>query len=548
MADTISDCDLAIFGSGAGGLSTAVAAREAGLDVVLCEKDVLVGGGSALAHGGLWAAANHVAAAEGIADSREAGLAYMRFVAGHAADDAMMAAYINSAPEALRFFESCGLKLRVIHGFPDHYFPMAPGSTEVGRSLEPQPISLLELGPWADKIRDSEIEPHRASVKEFLAWGGLVNRKNRDFALVAEREKTRTWTCGAALVAHLLKALLARGVEPRLGTAIEGLVVENGAVTGARITGGQTIRTRKGVVLSTGGWEGDPELARSFEGLPGWHSPFPSAVSGDGYRLAVGAGAATALIRENLAVMVGMPVPPRSGAGEAEFRLVQIFECQAPHTMIVNAKGKRFSDESYFQDTAAAIRQYDVWRREPRNLPCYMLFDSQYVEGFGFCGRDIGTIPPEWVARDASLSGLAGQLGIDGDGLAEAVERFNGFAREGVDRDFHRGEKKWTQARRDMIRGGGPNRALGTLEKPPFYGVRLYPAAFVPSGGVRTDAEGRALDPSGRPIPGLFAIGNTAAHLEYGVGYQAGYSLTAAMTFGYRCAQFFAERKILHTR
>jgi 3-oxosteroid 1-dehydrogenase len=274
--------------------------------------------------------------------------------------------------------------------------------------------------------------------------------------------------------------------------------------------------------------------------LPGWHSPFPSAISGDGYRLAVGVGGATALIRENLAVMVGMMVPPRAGKGEPEFRLVQIFECQAPHTMIVNAQGQRFSDESYFQDTAAAIRQYDVWKRQPKNLPCFMILDSQYAEGFGFCGNEIGAPIPDWVERAPSLAELGRKLGIDPDGLAAAVERFNGFARQGADHDFHRGEKKWTQAKRDMIRGGGPNRALGTLEKAPFYGVRLYPAAFVPSGGVRTNVDGQVLDASRRPIRGLFAIGNTAAHLEYGVGYQAGYSLTAAMTFGYRCAVHLA--------
>src|ERR1700749_2051357 len=83
--EPILDCDLAVFGSGAGGLATALAAADAGLDVIVCEKDSLIGGGSALAHGGLWAACNHVAQAEGLTDTREAGLDYMRFVAGHAA-------------------------------------------------------------------------------------------------------------------------------------------------------------------------------------------------------------------------------------------------------------------------------------------------------------------------------------------------------------------------------------------------------------------------------------------------------------------------------
>jgi hypothetical protein len=31
----------------------------------------------------------------------------------------------------------------------------------------------------------------------------------------------------------------------------------------------------------------------------------------------------------------------------------------------------------------------------------------------------------------------------------------------------------------------------------------------------------------------VYAVGNAAAHTEYGVGYQAGHSLASGMTFGY---------------
>jgi succinate dehydrogenase/fumarate reductase flavoprotein subunit len=39
------------------------------------------------------------------------------------------------------------------------------------------------------------------------------------------------------------------------------------------------------------------------------------------------------------------------------------------------------------------------------------------------------------------------------------------------------------------------------------------------------------------PIPGLYAAGNNSVHTEYGVGYQAGFSLGSAMTFGYLAAR-----------
>ena len=48
------------------------------------------------------------------------------------------------------------------------------------------------------------------------------------------------------------------------------------------------------------------------------------------------------------------------------------------------------------------------------------------------------------------------------------------------------------------------------------------------------------IDARGAPIAGLYAAGNNAAHTEYGVGYQAGFSLGSAMTFGYLAARHMA--------
>ena len=43
------------------------------------------------------------------------------------------------------------------------------------------------------------------------------------------------------------------------------------------------------------------------------------------------------------------------------------------------------------------------------------------------------------------------------------------------------------------------------------------------------------------PIPGLYATGLAAAHIEYGVGYQAGISLASSMTFGLTAAEDMAR-------
>jgi len=525
--------DVVVAGSGVGGLGASLAAAEAGLSVLVLEKDRLLGGGTALSAGGLWAGCNHLQRGAGLADSREAVLNYLNFVGGGSSEPAHVEAFVDHAPVALEYFERCGVKTQLVLGFPDHYYPVAPGSMERGRTLEAQPISVHEVGEWGAKIRDSHIDPHRVSVGEFLASGGLVNKKGRDPALLAEREAKGIRTCGAALIVHLLKANLVRGTQVFLSTPIERLLGD-AHVSGVRTADGREIRARHGVVLATGGWEGDATVAKTFEGLPGMRSAFPKAVSGDALRLASDFGAATAIIRNNLALILGFMVPPKRAEQEPEFRHSQVRECACPHNIIVNADGARFSDEGYFPDTSAALREYDVWRRRFRNLPAYLIFDSQYVENFAFAGGAAGAIPPDWVARADTLGELARTLGISSEGLEGTARRFNGFVREGVDRDFNRGGKKWKQANPEAIKTGSPaNRALGTIEKPPFYGIEMLPAPVVPSGGLRTNANAQVMSVRGAPIAGLYAAGNAAAHLEFGMGYQAGISLMSALTFGY---------------
>ena len=60
------------------------------------------------------------------------------------------------------------------------------------------------------------------------------------------------------------------------------------------------------------------------------------------------------------------------------------------------------------------------------------------------------------------------------------------------------------------------------------------------SGGLVANARAQVINQRGLPIPGLYAAGNNAVHTEYGVGYQAGFSLGSGVTFGYLAARHMA--------
>jgi 3-oxosteroid 1-dehydrogenase len=233
--------------------------------------------------------------------------------------------------------------------------------------------------------------------------------------------------------------------------------------------------------------------------------------------------------------MLAFTIQPDDLNGEPIHCFAAINEMCSPHTVVVNRTGRRFADESYFLTMVPALKQFDVIQRTYPNLPAYMIFDRQYLEQYSFGYQPLGAEVPRSVARDGSLDALANKLGIDANGLSEEVARFNGFARNGVDEDFHRGETRWRLAQDKETKG--PNARLGTIETPPFYGVEMHPFLGSSSAGLLTNEHAQVVHQRRHPIPGLYAVGVVAARTELGAGYQAGLNIASGMTFGYLAAQ-----------
>jgi 3-oxosteroid 1-dehydrogenase len=204
--------------------------------------------------------------------------------------------------------------------------------------------------------------------------------------------------------------------------------------------------------------------------------------------------------------------------------------------MMVNPAGKRFMNE--------AVNYYDAGESfgnkvgaAPRDYPAWLLFDQQGVERYAVLAYKMPPGDrPAWLHVAESVEDLAASIDIDPSVLRASIERFNGFARSGVDEDFHRGENPWDVAWGDPEHG--PNRSLGTLEKPPFYAVPVFPGAIATRGGLRVDDRARVLSArDGRPIPGLYASGNCSNATAAGAYAGPGATIGPAMTFGYLAAR-----------
>jgi 3-oxosteroid 1-dehydrogenase len=161
-----------------------------------------------------------------------------------------------------------------------------------------------------------------------------------------------------------------------------------------------------------------------------------------------------------------------------------------------------------------------------------MVFDERFRRSYSFATlKPDQKDAPDWVHVGDTLEKLAARTGIDTAGLAAQVERFNRFAANGIDEEFHRGESRHDRHYGDATHH--PNPCLGALTQAPFYAIPVLVGTLGTRGGLHTDVHGRVLDHYGAPIAGLYACSNAMAAAT-GSGYPgAGGTLGPNLTSGY---------------
>ncbi|MDC8753899.1 FAD-dependent oxidoreductase [Erythrobacter sp. sf7] len=528
----MSNVDVIVLGTGAAGMAAALAAHEAGAKVALVERFDRIGGTSAISGGVIWVADNPRMRAAGMPDSREEALAYFRSLDHGDLVDETLEAFVDKGPEALAFLESIdALKVAVLPGYPDYYLDRPGAKPEGSRALDHDLFDLPELGDWAAKIYAIE-EPKPLMLRE-TPLGGATSTPPLE--VLGQRMAARQCGFGQAMVARLLKACLARGIEPILGVETKRLVKDGTRITGIEGTrDGQpfALSAARGVIVSTGGFEWDTELRQTFLRGPVTAPASPPTARGEGLGLAMAAGAKLGNMTSAwwAPTLVTPDAPWASGEQRAQIILI---ERTVPHSIMVNRSGKRFCNEAAnYSALGGVFHQFDPANYDYLNLPAYLIFDAQYAERYPLGLRMPGQLIPDWVMRADTLEALAGQIGIDAAALTETVARFNVHADEGHDPDFGRGTSAYDHFYGDRSREGAAV-TLGAIREAPFYAVEISSGLLGTNGGPRTDGSARILGHDGQPIPGLLGAGNAIACPTGGVYAGAGGTLGPAITFGY---------------
>jgi predicted oxidoreductase len=147
-----------------------------------------------------------------------------------------------------------------------------------------------------------------------------------------------------------------------------------------------------------------------------------------------------------------------------------------------------------------------------------------------------------YLKRGTTLAELADRSGIDPKGLAATIEEFNASAAEGRDPAFGKGSRAYNRYQGDALHG--PNPCVAPIKDGPFYAIKLVVGDLGTYAGIKTDAQARALDEQGQPIPGLYAAGNDMASIMGGNYPGAGITLGPALTFGYSAGKHLAGENL----
>lgn len=274
--------------------------------------------------------------------------------------------------------------------------------------------------------------------------------------------------------------------------------------------------TTKAVVLATGGYLNSKDLIKNethydVEQLIPVNS---EKNTGDGLKLAWAAGAQKYAM--GTAMLFGGYLKDHTKPGYV-YRYSELNGAADQQSLLwVNENGNRFVNEEVVDNFALAgnalFTQGKVFTILDQSTIDHLTNDQIYKQmgTWDYHDTRLPHLKEEmqkafeehapYLTKAASIHELAQKVGLVG--LEKTIERYNQLAHDGKDADF-----------------GKKADFMIPVENGPFYAIELGVGAFCTMGGLKTNTEHKVLDKAGKPIAGLYAVGNDAAGVLIGDTY-----------------------------
>lgn len=295
-------------------------------------------------------------------------------------------------------------------------------------------------------------------------------------------------------------------VATRFSTVAERLIIAEGDVVGVRarqrtgsaLTGDERygepvdLYARRGVVLATGGYQANPLLRQRYQPSFLARAPYLGLDSCRGGGHLMGGAIGGDLINMT-------HVPP----------LVMVNSALVEDAIAVNEAGMRFHDEAGPGEERVASLM-----AQPHRNGWYVI-DSVTARA----KRHLIDQMPERPTAAPSLAQLARAIGCRPIELQQSVDEWNTLLASGADRDPVFGRVVFPSARRSLV-------------KAPFLAIPMVIGVNFVSGGFVVTTDMQVVDVFGRPIRGLFAVGDCVGGFNP-VADLGGMRLAGGFTFGH---------------
>ncbi len=544
--------DVLVVGSGGGGMTAAVTAKDNGCDVLVIEKGDQYGGSTSMSGGAIWVPDNYLMEEAGLPDSVDEGVEYLKIITKDMVPEKRLLAYVEASIKMVKYLhERTHVHFAIIPGYSDYYPALKGSKKEGGRTIVPKPISAFKLGKMWQPMRPI---PLQARAFERVLLDALEFREMFDSSIMGRLKAARILskyylnpirflakldphlTLGNALIARLRLTMKDRDIPISMNTSAKEFVVENDRVTGIKAErNGKviSIHAKKGVIVAAGGFEHNLAMREKYQRQPistDWTIGNPEN-NGDIHLMGEAIGATFKFMEESWWMSTTL-VPDK------ENPYMVLVDRTLPGSIIVNSQGKRFTNEAgpYID---VVNDQYKSHSDEHSAVPAYLVADHRFHQKYPMAAIMPSASTKKYeqsgfVKVADTLKGLAEKCGIDPAGLASEVEKFNQYTKTGKDLDFKRGDTSIDRYYADP--SVKPNPCLAPLSKPPYYAIEIYPGDLGTKGGMDADEHARVLREDGSPIEGLYATGNCAAPVMGDTYPGAGGTIGPAMTFGYIAA------------
>jgi len=476
--------DVVIAGYGAAGAAAAIAARDAGAEVIILEKMNEGGGNTIVSMGGVLcpteanAAINYISALYDFANSEK--------------DEDVIRVFAQEATRNVAWIKSLkeGTEVQV---YGHASYSQVPGAESMNKYL----VKGKNKGPTA----------FARNLWEVLIY---AVEKRRRIPVLRETAAKELVTNGKGEVIGIM-------------AQAEGQKV--------------AIRANSGVVLCTGGYEYDRStLQNHVKGFPIYAAGNPGN-RGDGIRMAQKAGAGLWHMN-GVSAGLGLKVP--------EFEACFPMVIDAPGHILVDREGRRFMNERGMEAHSGllAVDHYDTQSLKYPRIPCYAIFDDtarmrgpiSRIAELGSAGRQYtwskdnsAEIQKGWIIRGGTLAELAKSLSMAPAVLEETVGQWNRDVKNNRD-PLHNRPILSPQKERPEYKDFVQHVLSAAIDQPPFYAIELYPCLLNTQGGPRRNEAAQVLDPFGRPIPRLYSAGELGS--MWGMIYQGAGNISECLVFG----------------